>query len=406
MIEEISIKGYKSFSEDSFEKGPLKLSPLNVLIGPNASGKTNFLEIFELLSSAADGHLQDFIINHGGISAILWAGGTNKFGVEIVYKIKEKIDPRPERSRKPLRYIVEVERRDIHSVVGLEKLEHSEPYPEFKDKGPFILADRRGTTFHFYHPIDHKLKTSEVPVQEGELAIWEMRDMERFPLQARFRDEIFQWKIYRYFHVDDTSLIRMPQKARSGLILHKHGDNLSPVLHDFFTKIEYSEQFKRIENILGRLYPKGFGALRISSAGGEGDLIINWVESYFKGRTFTAQSLSDGILRFLCLLAILLHPDPPSLLCIDEPEIGLHPSLMQLLTELLKDTSKRTQLIVATHSPDLVDYLEPEDVITVERDKKGCSVMTKLSTRSDLKVWLDKYRLGELWKMGELGARP
>jgi predicted ATPase len=114
--------------------------------------------------------------------------------------------------------------------------------------------------------------------------------------------------------------------------------------------------------------------------------------------------LSDGTLRYLCLLAILCHPEPPPLLCIEEPELGLHPDVLPSLAQLIVEASERTQLIVTTHSDVLVDAMteQPESVVVCEKHD-GRTEMRRLR-KEDLTVWLNKYRLGQLWAKGELGG--
>jgi predicted ATPase len=118
----------------------------------------------------------------------------------------------------------------------------------------------------------------------------------------------------------------------------------------------------------------------------------------------TADLLSDGTLRFMCLLAALYDPEPPSLLCLDEPEVSLHPQLVRLLVSVLHEASERMQIIVATHSPELISYLENADDVVVTEAEEGWSTLKRLS-QNGLQHWLEKYSLGELWKSGEIGGR-
>jgi predicted ATPase len=122
---------------------------------------------------------------------------------------------------------------------------------------------------------------------------------------------------------------------------------------------------------------------------------------------FPANMMSDGTLTFLCLLAVLHDPEPPSLVCIDEPEVGLHPSLIYLLGDLLRDASERTQVIVATHSPRLISAMRAEDVVVVE-SIDGASHFKRFSSDEleSLRSWLKDFSLGELWEQGEIGGRP
>ena len=121
-------------------------------------------------------------------------------------------------------------------------------------------------------------------------------------------------------------------------------------------------------------------------------------------RLIPASRLSDGTLRYLCLLAILCDPDPPPLICIEEPELGMHPDVLPTIAGLLKDASTRTQLIVTTHSDILVDALTdtPEAVIVCEKHD-GATKMQRL-TDQNIGHWLEKYRLGELWTRGQIGG--
>jgi predicted ATPase len=114
--------------------------------------------------------------------------------------------------------------------------------------------------------------------------------------------------------------------------------------------------------------------------------------------------MSDGTLKFLCLLAVLLHPDPPRLICIEEPEQGLHPDAVQIVAQLLIDASERTQLIVTTHSEALIDAFSdsPENVLVCERDAGGTQC-NRLSS-GELESWLQRYSLGQLWRKGEIGG--
>jgi predicted ATPase len=123
-----------------------------------------------------------------------------------------------------------------------------------------------------------------------------------------------------------------------------------------------------------------------------------------RGITVPATRLSDGTLRYLCLLAILCHPNPPPLVCIEEPELGLHPDIIPTIAELLREASSRCQLIVTTHSDILVDAMtDTPEVLLVCEKREGATHLQRLS-RTDVQVWLDRYRLGELWTKGEIGG--
>ena len=160
----------------------------------------------------------------------------------------------------------------------------------------------------------------------------------------------------------------------------------------------HPENYKRLIDALQNLYPNitgykvrlpaGFAQLHMM----EGDTLI------------PAARLSDGTLRYLCLLAILCHPEPPPLICIEEPELGLHPDILPTIAELLKEASERTQLIVTTHSEVLIDAMsdQPESVLVCEKLEHGTEI--KRLDPEEFKPWLEDYQLGQLWSMGHIGG--
>ena len=172
------------------------------------------------------------------------------------------------------------------------------------------------------------------------------------------------------------------------------GENLALVLAKIRTRVK-----KELLAGLGQLYP---GIIDLNPVPGEGNVQLFLEEE--GGRSIPATRLSDGTLRYLCLLAILLHPEPPPLVAIEEPELGLHPDVLPYIAELLVQASQRTQLFVTTHSAMILDALteQAESVIVCER-ADGVSEFERLN-QVHLKEWLEKYRLGQLWSMGQIGG--
>ena len=147
-----------------------------------------------------------------------------------------------------------------------------------------------------------------------------------------------------------------------------------------------------------------FEKLTVPAGGGDGRVHLRWFEHPFEKQGMSANLLSDGTLKLLCLIAIRKSPDPPPLICIDERELGLHPNWIELVVELLQDAAERTQVIVATHSPQLVAKLDTDQVIVTEKED-GETHMERLSA-SELEKWLRDFNLGELWLSGHIGGRP
>ena len=204
--------------------------------------------------------------------------------------------------------------------------------------------------------------------------------------------------VYRGWDTGKNAPLRLPQPTDlASDFLDEGAKNLALVLNS----LERDSSQLEVEDELRRFYQQ-FDSLSIQVQGATVQLYIR--EKGFRS-LIPATRLSDGTLGYLCLLAILCHPSPPPLVCIEEPEIGLHPDVLPRVAELLRDASERTQLIVTTHSDILIDALSdaPEAVVTCEKSFEGQTEFKRLS-KEKLSRWLEDYRLGQLWRKGEIGA--
>jgi predicted ATPase len=378
-IKRIKIHGFKSLKEIDFE-----LRPLNVLIGPNNGGKTNFLDFFAFLSEAAHEQLQDAIARRGGFHSLVFAGYADPKNQKLFWEIQceTPIVENPRISYKttltstlsfPPGTKVEEE-----SLGGQDLGVRKRPFSDLEK----ILAG---------HKILEKPK-----LKEEELVIaQEPKELVEF----MFRDYMRSWTIYE-FSTAENSPLRREQSLKADIRISPTGDNLASVLHNLREQGQYREAYNEIIKTLKAAFP-AFKDLHFPSGGGEGKIIIRWEEGF--RRDFSANVLSDGVLKFLCLATLLLSSDPPDIICIDEPEIGLHPGLIGLVAEMLVAASEKTQLIVATHSPQLITHLKPEDVVVVEREN-GATVLKRLPAEQ-LQSWLRDFTLGELWLTGVIGGR-
>ena len=223
----------------------------------------------------------------------------------------------------------------------------------------------------------------------------------RHPSEVHIRElgESFESiRIYSEFHTGPGSQARFGiSSAAFGGYLSEDGANLALVL----SELDRHNQLHRVNEHLSQLFDR-FERVSIHPRDG-----ITQVYVHEKGMStpISAAGLSDGTLRLLCLLAVLLDPTAPPLVCIEEPEIGLHPDAIRMIGELLVEASERMQLIVTTHSPALVDALtaKPESAIVCERDFDGFTQLRRLQ-KADLDEWLERYSLGELWRKGEIGG--
>jgi predicted ATPase len=167
---------------------------------------------------------------------------------------------------------------------------------------------------------------------------------------------------------------------------------------------QHPATWKEIEELLETVY-SDFHSITFPPEGGDGKVVLRWWERpYEKHGGFSADLLSDGTLKLLCLIAMLKSPDPPPLICIDEPELGLHPDWIKLVAELLQSAASRTQVVVTTHSPQLVSQVSPDQIIVADKEN-GETKLTRLSAEV-LEKWLAEFSLGDLWLAGHIGGRP
>ena len=234
-------------------------------------------------------------------------------------------------------------------------------------------------------------------IGQGLSILSQLKDPINYPEITYLGNTFREMRLFLAKDLGTDMRMRMPQDTtQPGDFLLPNGRNLALVLNDLQHKrslrpiVERLKEFYcRVEDITTRTY---------------GGTIQLFIHEQGLAQPIPAARLSDGTLRYLCLLTILCHPEPPPLLCIEEPELGLHPDILPTIAELLIEASQRTQLIVTTHSDVLVSALSdvPEAVLVCERDKEGTHLHRLEPDR--LKEWLEKYSLGELWRMGEIGG--
>ena len=386
LLQEIRLTNLLSFGP---ETPPLALRPLNVLIGPNGAGKSNLIEAISLLRSAYK-HLGAEVRDGGGIRDWLWKGAKRPTAtVEVV------APNLPQPNRKPIRHSISfVESASRFELVD-ERIEDSEPMPGHP-KPYFYYRHQKGRPVISVrgHNKPRALRREDIDPEKSILA--QRKDPDQYPEITYLADQYEKIRIYREWSFGRYSAPRLPQEPnRRNDGLEENFLNLGLMLNRFRRETALK---RRLLGALQDLYP-GIDDFDVSIEAGSVQVFLH--EGPY---SIPATRLSDGTLRYLCLLAILLHPEPPPLVCIEEPELGLHPDVLATLGALFRDAAERTQLIVTTHSDELIDSLSetPEDVIVCEKSE-GCTQLRRLD-RSALEEWLERYALGELWRRGELGG--
>lgn len=393
-IHSIRLKNFLSYGNEDEE---MELQPLNVLIGANTSGKSNLIEAIGILK-ATPTDLPAPFRQGGGVSEFLWKGGQEN----PVAKIEATLDY-PQRPQN-LRYQVSltaIGQRRLLELVD-EAIENERPYPGLDDVY-FYYRYQRGHPVLNINKLDDDFNIQRTRTLRREdlipdqSVLSQRTDPDLYPELSYLSTTFSNIALYRDWQMGRYSVPRNAQKPD----LPEHplledGSNLGLFLNNLKNKIGHRKIIEKLKK-----FYEAAEELGVIISGGTVQIIIR-EEGLIE--PIPANRLSDGTLRYLFLMALLLDPTPPPLICLEEPEIGLHPDILSTIAEMLIDASQRTQLIVTTHSDALVSALSeyPESVIVCERDKKGSHLHRQESER--LKKWLEKYTLGDLWRMGQIGG--
>jgi predicted ATPase len=367
-IDSIYIQNYKSIRDS----GQIKIRPINVLIGPNGVGKSNFIGFFKLLHRIYEQRLRTFVADSGYENQMLY------FGRRISKFLAGGIIFRPNGENVNNRYDFKL----------IPQAQGSGFYFEREDAGFNRYARGYNASWDY-------MDLGSIGKDESEL-INHTADRSKF-LREYFNN-------FNVFHFHDTSAsspLKQGAKTRDYNSFREDGSNLAPYL--FKIRDKNPSHYKMIEHTIRSVAPF-FDRFDLKpDAKNPETIFLDWLE---KGSDefFNAFSLSDGTLRFIALTTLLLQPDLPKTIIIDEPELGLHPFAIQKLAAMIKSASSKSQIIISTQSVNLLDQFTPDDVIVVEREDN--QTVFKRQNEADLSKWLEEYSMGELWGKNVLGGRP
>lgn len=385
VLKSITPKKLLSFGGDS---NPIDLKNLNVIIGPNGSGKSNLIEVINLLRSSPS-DMRSVIRKGGGTREWIWKGES-----DAIASIDAVIDN--PKGQQPLRHIISFHEDNQKFCLDDESIANEHSYLGDNTKPYFFYSYNNGAPLVKKFENDPERQLTEETVEKDTSILSQRRDPDNYPVISYLSTVYAQIRIYREWTFGRNAVFREPQKAdMRNDILEEDFSNLGL----FLNRLERIPKVKKaiLEGL--RDFYEGFDDFGIFIEGGT-------VQVFFTEGNYSipATRLSDGTLRYLCLLAILCDPKPPSLICIEEPELGLHPDIIPRIADLFKEASHRTQLIVTTHSDILVDAMtdQPESIIVCEKHS-GKTLMKHLDP-AGIGKWVEKYRLGELWTRGELGG--
>jgi predicted ATPase len=383
LLHAIKLTNLLSFGPDA---GVVELRPLNVLVGPNGSGKSNFIEAIALLHQAPR-ELVVPVREGGGVGEWIWKGsadGTATLDAILSY-----------RPSQGLRHRISFTEVGQRLEVADERIESEKAAPGKRTPSLYFGYEKGRPRLSESDGIQRPLRRESIHPQRSILS--RIKDPERYPELTFIADAYEEIAVYREWSFGRGSPPRRPQPADLPTDhLLEDASNLGLILNRY--RIDAPTKKALIDAL--RLIFDGAVDFSIRIEGGTVQVFLEEAS----GWSIPATRLSDGTIRWLALLAVLLDPKPPRLVCIEEPELGLHPDLVPLLARLLKEASARMQLVVTTHSEVLVDALSgsPDDVLVCERDG-GATTLRRLDPEK-LREWLRDYSLGQLWSKGELGG--
>lgn len=361
-IDKITVKGFKSIKTlEDFE-----LKSLNVVVGANGSGKSNLISFFKLLRKLIDGNLNRYVTDSGGAGDLLFCGRKTTEKMQFVTRFGER----------GFRFNLVATPSDDCAI---------------EDEARYYTGGRTG----WWELGDSSDGRSQM-VSEVNRAIGDAKYS-----QPVF-DAISSWQIYHFHDTSPTAAMRHEEIVEDDAVLREDAANIAPFL--LHLKTRHAEAYQHIIDAIQLVMPFFDDFLLKPVKKGEAEKVkINWLQ---KGSDYPMQPyhLSDGSIRFICLATALLQPSPPTTIIIDEPELGLHPAALVILAELVQAAAARTQVIIATQSPALIDQFAVEDIIVVNR-KDRASHFERLC-ESDFDQRLQDYSVGELWAKNVIVGGP
>lgn len=361
-LSRIYINNFKSIRQID-----IALKNINILIGPNGAGKSNFIQFFNLLNNIVTQNLQNYITQNGGADNFLFFGRkfTESFSGYLSFGL---------------------------NAYGFE------------------LTATRDNNFYFTEEYSIYKNSQHGGVSKRDLADGnkETNLIRQYKIDNRtgvihyILSSMANWRVYHFHDTSSSAKVKQEGDINDNRSLRRDASNLAAFL--YLLQEKHNEHFLRIENTIKLIAPF-FEKFQLAPLALNNEKIrLEW-KHVGSDEYFNADNLSDGTLRMICLITLLLQPDLPYTIIIDEPELGLHPAAIELLTSLIKSvTANNKQVICSTQSVTFLNHFEPEDIIVV--DRSNSESLFKRLDKNNLTEWLNEYAIGELWEKNVLGGRP
>lgn len=392
-IEHLHVSGFRSLHSMDWQPGPL-----NVLIGPNAGGKSNLLRLIEMISTSARAGLSRYVQSEGGMDSLVWDGSFDGIHVRMTTTSMP-------RDQNTLTYDLKLRRLGSGSLYSIEheRLADLTRMNQGLAAEPLKLLTRQPQNAVVFDSSEKKLIAPPEAVPDGETLLSQAVGPFAFnPRIDSYQKEVAAWTVYRDIQTGHESAMRRPAVTAADTRVAADGQNLISVLHTHYSS---NRTFKRdVNDAMMAAFGPEFEELIFPPAADQRiQMRIRWRSLK---REQSAADLSDGTLRFLFLLAVFASPNPAPLIALDEPETGLHPSMLPIVAEYASEASRKSQVIFTTHSPAFLDAFktDPLPTVTTVISTEGKS-QYRIESGDQLAYWLKSYSLGELFRSGQLEAQ-
>ncbi len=378
-INRIKLTGFRRLSSVD-----LPIKPFMVLIGANSVGKTSFLDALSILSASASEKLNSTLSGYGGIESLLTRGKAEELSFLVDMEVPDY---------EPIEYELHLAPKGMGYAISGELLTQQRPgYYE-----PFKHIDSYYGDIRYYEREQGRLVQPEWEHNHLETSLSQVPKMFRQP--EELRRILATATQYHVLDVGPRAPVKMPQPMKPANLPGPDGEDIVPYMY-YLREID-PDRFDMIIDSLKTAFPdfESIGFPPVAS----GILAMTWKDKKF-GKPIYMNELSEGTLRFLWLVSLLQSPNLSTITMIDEPEVSLHPELLSLLADLMREASDRTQLIVATHSDRFVRFLRPDEIVVMDVDDNGYASATWADSL-DLDRWLAEYSMDEIWRLGRMGGR-
>jgi len=374
-LKSLKLSGFKSFSSAKNPK-EITFGDINVIIGANGSGKSNLVSFFEMFDRMIRGYLQEYIGLEGSVDTFLY------YGAKTTKKIKAEIT-----------FL-----NTYYNVYKFQLTHGKRDNLIYTEELIVHTKDNNSEFFQMNLGAGHK-----------ESVLYTDKNIEGTNLAEIYSEYEYSIQIFKFLSNPKDSYMRRAGYAENEKELYGDGSNLASYLYALKNTPEYKKYYDRIIKRIRMIMPQFADfSLEPTTISKDPHISLNWKSQSNHNYILGPHQLSDGTLMFIALTTLLLQPPEklPPIIIIDEPELGLHPQALGILSGMIKTASQHCQVIVATQSPRLVDEFFPEDIIIAEWDKKGnCSRFNRLD-KEKLSEWLENYSLSELWEKNVLGGQP